>query len=79
MKLTKRYLRQLIREEVNRSLLGEAEEQVYGYLKGEKFKLVDQGKNFLLISCGGSSCRSFGSMPKSAFKQKLESGEFKAL
>ena len=79
MKLTKRYLRELIKEEVSRSLLKEAEEQVYGYVDGEKFKLVDQGAQFLLISCGGSSCRMLGSVPKTKFKQKLKTGEFKPL
>jgi hypothetical protein len=79
MKLTKTLLRTIIKEEISRSLLKEAEEQVYGYVNGEKFKLVDQGENFLLISCGGSSCRSFGSMPKTKFKQKLKTGEFKPL
>jgi len=79
MKLTKNMLRTIIKEEIGRSLLNEAEEQVYGFVDGKKFKLVDQGNEFLLISCGGASCMMLGSMPKMNFKKKLKSGEYKAL
>ncbi len=79
MRITKTLLRTIIKEEISRSLLKEAEEQVYGYVDGEKFKLVDQGAQFLLISCGGSSCRMLGSVSKTKFKQKLKTGEFKPL
>jgi hypothetical protein len=79
MKIRKSLLRTIIKEEIGRSLLNEAEEQVYGFVDGKKFKLVDQGNKFLLISCGGASCMMLGSMPKMKFKNKLKQGEFKAL
>ncbi len=79
MRITKSLLRTIIKEEIGRSLLNEAEEQVYGFVDGKKFKLVDQGNKFLLISCGGASCMMLGSVPKMKFKNKLKSGEYKAL
>ena len=79
MRIPKSLLRTIIKEEIGRSLLNEAEEQVYGFVDGKKFKLVDQGNKFLLISCGGASCMMLGSMPKMKFKNKLKSGEYKAL
>jgi hypothetical protein len=79
VRITKSLLRTIIKEEIGRSLLNEAEEQVYGFVDGKKFKLVDQGNKFLLISCGGASCMMLGSVPKMKFKNKLKSGEYKAL
>ena len=79
MKLTKSLLRTIIKEEIARSLLNEAEEQVYGYFKGEKFKLFDQGDNYLLISCGDKGCSRLGTETKKDFKDKLKLGKYKAL
>lgn len=79
MILTKKQLNNIIKEELAQALNEEADEQQYGYINGEKFKLVDTGNKFLMISCGGSSCRMLGRMEKGAFEGALAAGKFKKL
>jgi len=84
LRITKNQLKQIIKEEMGRALLAEADPQIYCCFQdkeGEKhrFKAVDTGSKMLLVSCGKSSCQMLARLPKEEFTEKLKAGEFKAI